>query len=278
MATFTNQASLSYNNSVISSNVVTGEIPEVLSLDKTAINTTYTIGDTVTYVINIINSGITPIGELTLTDDLGAGEAPADQAPLTYEDGTLNYFSDGVIQPQPTITSTNPMTVTGITVPAQGSATIVYSVEVNSFADPTVGGSVTNTATVSGSCPATADETITAANEPQLSIFKQVSPDIVSCTSDLSYTFTISNSGNTEASGSVVLTDTFAPILKNISVTYNGTPWTAGVNYSYDETTGIFTTLENQITVPPADFAQEKETPEWASTPGTAIIEVTGTI
>jgi len=37
MATFFNQATLTYNNNVINSNITSGEIQEVLSITKTAV-------------------------------------------------------------------------------------------------------------------------------------------------------------------------------------------------------------------------------------------------
>ena len=42
MAIFTNQATLSYNNTVTTSNITTGELLEVLSVTKTALSGTYT--------------------------------------------------------------------------------------------------------------------------------------------------------------------------------------------------------------------------------------------
>lgn len=56
MATFFNQATLTYNN-IINSNITTGEIPETLTTTKTAVQDTYNQGDDVTYVINIRNTG-----------------------------------------------------------------------------------------------------------------------------------------------------------------------------------------------------------------------------
>ena len=60
LITFTNQASLSYNNTVTNSNVTTGQIIEVLSISKTSLQTTYSADDTVTFIISIVNSGNTP--------------------------------------------------------------------------------------------------------------------------------------------------------------------------------------------------------------------------
>lgn len=50
MAIFYNQATLSYNDTVTNSNIVTGEITETLTVTKTALTPTYTAGDTVTYM------------------------------------------------------------------------------------------------------------------------------------------------------------------------------------------------------------------------------------
>ena len=75
----------------------------------------------------------------------------------------------------------------------------------------------------------------------------------------------------------IVLTDTFDPILKNIAVTFNGTAWTAGAQYTYGETTGVFATLPGQITVPAAQYTQN-ENGTWTTTPGTAEVVITGTV
>ena len=56
MATFTNQATLSYNGGSTNSNIITGEIIEVLTASKTAVVNTYRTPDKITYVISLINS------------------------------------------------------------------------------------------------------------------------------------------------------------------------------------------------------------------------------
>jgi len=52
MAIFTNQATLRYNDVVTNSNVATGELLEVLSATKTAVQDTYRVGDDVTLTID----------------------------------------------------------------------------------------------------------------------------------------------------------------------------------------------------------------------------------
>ena len=59
---------------------------------------------------------------------------------------------------------------------------------------------------------------------------------------------------------------------------YEGTTWSEGVQYSYNETTGQFSTVPGEITVPAATFTQDAVTGVWSITPGTVALTVTGTI
>lgn len=72
MATFTNVATLSYNGTVVNSNVTTGEIQQMLSATKYALSETYSPDSDITYIVNIVNNGSTAFTNLTLTDNLGA--------------------------------------------------------------------------------------------------------------------------------------------------------------------------------------------------------------
>ena len=53
MATFTNQATLTYNGGTVNSNIVTGELVQVLTASKTAAAESYRTGDLVTYVVQL---------------------------------------------------------------------------------------------------------------------------------------------------------------------------------------------------------------------------------
>ena len=65
MAVFYNQATLYYNNTVTNSNVVTGEIVEVLSADKYAVSASYTQNEILSYVISVVNSGNMPYSDIS---------------------------------------------------------------------------------------------------------------------------------------------------------------------------------------------------------------------
>lgn len=283
MAVFTNVATLSYNGTTTNSNVVTGELRQVVSAAKNATPDQYAANDEITYVISLVNDGPTPFTGLTVTDSLGAYTFGADTVvPLTYLDGSVLYYLNGVLQPAPAVTAGPPLTFTGIAVPAGGSTQLVYRARINPFAPLAVGGSITNEATVSGgglSADLVASETITAENAAALDITKSLSPAVVTENGQLTYTFLIRNTGNTAAAATdtVTLTDTFDPILDPITVTFNGTPWTEGVEYTYDPLTGAFATTPGTITVPAATYTQAADG-SYVVVPGTATLVVTGTV
>lgn len=95
----------------------------------------------------------------------------------------------------------------------------------------------------------------------------------------MTYTFLIQNSGNAAAAeaDNAVITDLFDPVLSNLSVIFNGVTWTEGSNYTYDGTTGLFATVEGQVTVPAATYTQN-EGGSWVITPGVSTLVVTGTV
>lgn len=111
-----------------------------------------------------------------------------------------------------------------------------------------------------------------------LDIEKALSPIVVSENGEITYTFTITNKGNTAVTEAddVVLRDVFNPILKGITVSYNGTALD-DTKYTYDETTGVFETAQGAITVPAATFTTNADG-TIAVTPGKTIVTVTGTL
>lgn len=284
MAIFSNQATLTYNGSSTNSNIAYGEILDVLAATKTAVEGSYTPGDLVTYVVTLRNTGTATLSGLTVTDDLGGYElSGATVYPLTYEAGSAVLFVNGVPQADPVVTAGPPLVVSGISLPGNGDAVLVYQARANGFADPAVDGTIENTVTVTGdgiNVPVTATETVTAASGPELTISKSITPSQVVDNDRVTYTFVIQNSGNQPvvATDDAAITDTFDPILTDLTVTFNGVTWTEGVQYSYDEATGLFTTVPGQILVPAATYTQDPVTGEYSVAPGIATLVVTGTI
>lgn len=276
-------AQFRYGNSIANSNIAVGELLEVLSASKTAVRKTYGQNDTVTYVITIVNAGATALSGITITDNLGAytfGEGTL--VPLTYIADTVKYYVNGVLQTAPVVTGAPSLVISGLTVPANGDIAVVYEAEVNALAPMDAAGTITNTAVVTGGgiTPITVTETIGTESEPILTITKSVSPVPVTENGTLTYTFLIQNAGSAPADigTDAVIVDTFNPLLSNLAVSFNGTAWAETTNYTYDETTGVFTTIAGQITVPAATYTQNPVTGVWTADPGVSTLVVKGTI
>lgn len=284
MAIFSNQATLTYNGNSTNSNIAYGEILDVLTATKTAVEGTYAPGELVTYVVTLRNTGTATLTGLTVTDDLGGYDFGGTTVyPLTYETGSATMFVNGTPQGAPTVTVGPPLVFGGINVPAGGDVVLVYQARANAYADPVAGGTIDNTVTVTGdglSAPITATETVTVDAAAQLTISKSITPAQVVDNDRVTYTFVIQNTGNEAvvATDNAAITDTFDPILTALTVTFNGTAWTEGVQYNYDETTGLFTTVPGQILVPAATYTQDPVTGAYTGTPGIATLIVTGTI
>ena len=282
MATFNNYATLSYNGLTAVSNLVTGEIVDSLQMTKTAVAETYAPGGSITYAVSIVNAGGAEFSGLTLSDDLGAYVFDEGSlVPLSFQTGSLRYFVNGALQPAPAVTAGHPLSVAGLAVPAGGNVMLLYTVRANDYAPPCSEGSVKNTATLTG---AALTETLTATAETvpecaaDLSITKAIAPNAVRQSGEITYTFVIDNNGAAaaEETDNVTVTDTFAPILSNLTVTLNGSVLNT-TQYSYDDTTGVFSTNPGVITVPAAVFSQSVNG-LWTRSPGVCVLTVSGTI
>lgn len=284
MPLFYNKATLSYNNKITDSNVVTGELVEVLNAAKNAIGNEYRSGDSVTYVISMVNSGTTAFTGLTITDNLGRQtQGDVTITPLTYEENSVRYFSNGILQAAPTVSDETSLVITGINVPAGGNVLVIYKATVNPYAPLFEGGTIENQAVITGvglTAPIEVTSTIEAANSADLTISKSLCPESVVENSQVTYTFVIQNSGNKPATAedNVVVTDIFQPILNPIAVTFNNTVWVNSTNYTYNTVTGEFATVAGQITVPAATYRQDEQTGIWTVIPGISVLKITGTI
>lgn len=279
MATFYNQATLSFGGGVVNSNVTEAEVLSGLSLTKTALSASYGAGDGIVYAITLTNQGQTPLTGLTVTDDLGAYTTSGGTTvvPLSYVDGSIVYYLNGVAQPTPTVSAVGNLEISGVNIPAGGTVTFIYEARANEFAPIAAGSVITNTA---ASGDLTATDTVTVEETQSLTIAKAVCPAVLTDNGTLTYTLIVQNLGNTPviATDGVILSDTLSPILSDITVTLDGAPLAEGTGYTYDGTTGAFSTVDGVITVPAATYTQDPATGVVTTTPGVAVVTVTGTV
>lgn len=280
MATFTNQALLTYSrNRTALSNFANGNISDPFVMTKRAVNNDYVSNDDVTYVVTITNLSTAPLTNLTFTDNLGAypyGPVPITLYPLTFV-GPVLYYVNGVPHPNIVPTQTTPTLILTIpSVPALGNATLVYEVNVNQYAPLGVQDTIINTAKITELAGINATATIVTEDIPQLAITKNISPNPIIDNQTATYTFIIENYGNT-ASTDVVLTDTFNPILSNVTVSVDGNPKVLNTDYTYNVGTGVLATIAGRLTVPAGTITQDSNGVVKV-TPGSINLVVTGTV
>ena len=284
MATFYNQATLSYGGGVLNSNTTEAELLSGLELTKTAITGVYSAGSNVVYAITLRNMGSSAYNNLTVNDNLGAYTVGTGTAvPLDYVEGSVIYYLNGVPQTAPVVTATDGLQFSGIDVPAGGIATIIYEATVNGSAPLAAGSTITNTASTNGGAgigELTATATVAISEAPVLTIAKAVCPPVIADNDQLTYTIIVQNLGNTPiiATDDVVISDVFNPALADITVLLDGAELAEGSGYTYDAATGAFATATGVITVPAATFTQDGTTGIITTTPGVTVLTVTGTV
>ena len=282
MATFTNQATLIFNGQSTNSNVTTGEMTSGITLTKTSVSRDYGRDDHIVYIVTVENSGGAITGA-TLTDDLGSYDVGgATVTPFTYVQDSLLFYQNGTLATGPIAAGGPPLIITGIDVPAGGNVQIIYEAATNEYTPRAQGSSVTNTAALNYAGAETLTDTavVTARDEVALTIAKALCPTTVTEDGTLTYTFIIQNSGNTAvvATDDLIVQDLFNPILNPITVTLDGVVLAEGTQYTYDETTGDFTTLPGAITVPAAVYTQDPTTGVFSVAPGVTVLTVIGTV
>ena len=67
-------------------------------------------------------------------------------------------------------------------------------------------------------------------------------------------------------------------MLSALAVTFEGVSWTQGIQYNYNEATGLFATVPGQILVPAATYSRDPVTGAYTVIPGVVTLTVTGTI
>ncbi len=222
------------------SNVITTQINNATIIATKSVNTpNAAIGDIVTYTIAVTNTGNIPASATVLTDGLGPG------ASFIPNSVTINNVSQPGLDPSLGIhlDDISPGNTTFITfqvkilaIPPSGTLTnnalVNYEYAVNPAETPAIGSTVTNT-------------TVTPIIDATLVINKSASTTFATIGDTITYTTTITNTGNIPANN-VVFSDPIPSWTQFVagSVVVDGTPLTSA---SIIDGVGINTITPNQI-------------------------------
>ncbi len=287
MATIiTNRATVNYNfgttAAVAVSNVTSTVLNGTLSIEKSSLTNSYRVGQDLTYIITVRNNGGTASRDVSVIDDLGTfNENGNDITPLTYI-GTAQLFVNGAfLSNLEAIVGDESVLFEIPSIPAGGTAQIIYRVRVNEYACSNEGATITNTACAEYLCNCPCEGsvcdsfTVSVDEYAELRVIKTACPNPVVCGEKLTYVIDIYNYGNIAATG-VVITDVFDPALEDITVRVNG-EIIPEIDYRYVD--GVLTLPDSsgdEITVPAAECIRDGETGEISVTPGRITVTVSG--
>ena len=177
---------------------------------KSSLTSTFRPGQNLTYLFRLENNGTGPLYTVTVNDDLGAADGTD---PLLYVNGSARAIIDNaLLYHRADSRSQLTYLCASCAMQPQSVAYIIYM----ATASDTLGAgveSITNTATVtaaegSATGPAltvTPDPTTTVTAEAyaDVSLYKEASQSTISSGETLVYTFTLTNTGNETAEGSL---------------------------------------------------------------------------
>ena len=285
MATIINNtASITYNygrsesGSAISNTATTNLIEEFsISGTKLSNNQTFRNGENITYQISVTNDGTSSLYNVTVSDDLGGMTTP-----MTFLDGSGTYSVNGItsfIIP----TSVNPLTfVLPSPLAAGETAIITYVARVSSGLSETVE-TIVNTASISANEGSETGAVITVIPSPSntivrgdfadVTLTKNVSSSQITSGEEFSYTITLSNSGNLDATG-VIVTDTLPDGFNITSITSE----TNGVTTTYSPSDYTVDPGTNTLTLPTGGILTLSVPAADGGLSGTTVVTITGSI
>ena len=260
MASISNQAQVSFSYEGATgtrsnnSNVVNATLLDEysLSVEKTTSKNCYRPGDTLTYFIQVINTGCGCLKNFHITDNLG------DEGYLTYVEGSARLIVGGILE-EITPTSVSPLEFdVSDRLEREEGFVILYNVEVVEELSEEVN-EITNTVEVRGypcgcdcrdnkNCVHAEDSaTITKCEFAEVLITKQASSDTYCCDEEIDFYITLTNTGTIDATD-VVVTDSLPEnfTLTSIFMENNGDVYEFGpAEYTLDSAN--FLTLPNAV-------------------------------
>lgn len=285
-----NTASLSFEcgtqKGFVSSNIAVTTMQEAVSVSKTSLSESYFQSSEIPFIIEITNNGFEEIKNLTVQDNLGSytlkqSICGSKFTPLTYIGPSLLYIAGKFSSNLTPTTLQNKIEFKIESIPAKSTALIIYKTTTNEFSPLALDSEITNTVTVTSenlSNIKEASSTVKVKNSADIKIIKNMSPNPVLAGEKITYSFSLYNYGNTEATN-VVLTDTLSPFPSNISVKLDSNDLqTTHFSYIDGNLTIPSANSDLSISIPAAKFIQNNITGLISVKPGITTITVSGQI
>ena len=285
-----NTASLTFEygsqKGFVSSNVAVTTLQEALTVSQTSLGDTYFQNSDIPFIVNINNNNTERIKNVKMQSNLGSyslGQGICDSSftPLSYV-GPSSLYIGGIFHSnlEPKI-SADKIIFSIPSIPERSNALLIYKTSTNQFSPLTSGSTITNTITVSSRALAsslTSSASVKVRDEADIRIIKNMCPNPVSAGDTITYSFSLYNYGNVEATN-VTLNDTFSPAPTGISVNLNSQEL-ASDEFSY--VNGTLTVPSYSaglgISIPAAKFIQDNITGLISIEPGITTITATGKI
>lgn len=285
-----NTASLSFEcgsqKGFVSSNIAVTTMQEAVSVSKTALSDSYFQLSEIPFIIEVTNNGFEEIKNLTVQDDLGSytlnqNICGSKFTPLTYIGPSLLYIAGKFHSNLTPTTLQNKIEFKIESIPAKSTALIIYKTITNEFSPLALDSEITNTVTVTSESLSNikeASSTVKVRNSADIKIIKNMSPNPVLAGEKITYSFSLYNYGNTDATN-VVLTDTLSPSPANISAKLDSNDLqTMHFSYIDGNLTIPSANSDLNISIPAAKFIQNNITGLISVKPGITTITVSGQI
>ncbi len=255
-----------------------------ITITKESTSSDYFLDDKIDYIICITNQTDFPTSKITIKENLGTYDFENNSkylTPLTYIN-FFKYYVNGISTPlAPPETYPNKIIFSIDSLAPMASSMIIYSAKVNSNTPLEPGSTIKNISSVTVedfSDPIKTFSESTVKLKADVKIIKQLEPPATLTDKTITYTFLLSNYGNTEASD-VVLNDKLVPTISNMQVLVNSKAINFS-DYSYIDNSFRIPSYNSNynLNIPRATFNFDPKLKKMITNPGIIKIEVKGKI
>ncbi len=285
-----NFASLTFeygsNKEEVLSNTAFATLQDSVNMSLSSVENSYSLNDTITYVLSIINNGNRNIKNIKISSDLASytinsGIAEKIITPLSYTGVSKLYIGGKFFSDIEAEVLSDKIIFSVEEIPALSNVLIFYSTTVNKNAYLNTGSFLKNTSSLTYDGMINnieSSDTIYVREKADVTLIKYMYPNSITSGEIITYNFILYNYGNIEAKN-VSFSDTFSPAPLNLNVSVNSDALSSK-NYSYinGEIKIPCYGSDFSLSIPPAKFIQDTNNGAITTKPGSTIITITAKI